>query len=81
MSELSKQINRFFESSTKKEAENLLENMLLSEHLKKVFSLKYLQNKDIDYIAYITGYSRAKINNDLARIRKKIAKAIDTRDN
>jgi len=80
MSQLSKQINQFFSVATKKEAEELIDKMLMDEHLKKVMRMFYLENKSIGFIADMTGFSRNKINSDLDKIRKKIFKAMDTRD-
>lgn len=76
MSELSKQVNRFFNSATKTEVENLKQELLVTEHQKKVLEMKYIEGKDIDFIAYTTGYSKGKIESDLRRIRKKIAKLL-----
>lgn len=76
MSELSKKVNKFFNFTPKSEINEIKNNMILSEHLQKVFELRYIQNKDIDYIAYVTGYSRGKIEADLRKIRNKISKLI-----
>ena len=76
MSELSKQINKFFNEATKTEVENVQKELLITEHLKKVLEMKYIEGRDIEYIAYVTGYSRGKIEADLRRIRKKIAKLL-----
>ena len=76
MSELSKQVNNFFNEATKTEVDELIDSMLLSEHLKQVLKLKYVQGKDVNYIAYITGFSKSKIDSDLRKIRKKISKLI-----
>ena len=76
MSELSKKVNRFFNSATKSDVENLKQELLITEHLKNVLEMKYIEGKDIEYIAYVTGYSRGKIEADLRKIRKKIAKLL-----
>ena len=76
MSELTKKVNRFFDEATKAEVENLINQMSISEHLKLVLKLKYIEEKDINFIAYQTGYSKAKINSDLAKLRKKMSKVI-----
>lgn len=80
MSMLSKQINEFFSVATKEDAEKVINNMLINDHLKKVLYMKYIEGKDIEFIAYKTGYSKAKINADLAKIRRKISKALGTSD-
>lgn len=76
MSELSKQVNKFFNDATKKEVEHLKDNILISEHQRKVLEMRYIEGKDINYIAYETGYSKGKIEADLRKIRKKISKLI-----
>ena len=76
MSELSKNINKFFKFATKKELLAIKEQLVLNKHLNKVLEMFYLENKDIDYIAYKTGYSRGKIEADLRLIRRKLSKLI-----
>jgi DNA-directed RNA polymerase specialized sigma24 family protein len=76
MSELSKKVNRFFENATKAEVENLLDNIIITDHEKQVFRLKYIKGHDIDYIAIMTGYSKGKIEADLRKIRRKMEKLV-----
>lgn len=76
MSELSKKVNQFFNFTPKSEIEKVKNNLVVSEHLMKVLEMRYMQGKDIDYIAYVTGYSRGKIEADLRKIRKKVEKLI-----
>lgn len=76
MSELSKKVNEFFNFTPKSEIEKVKNDMIISEHLMKVLEMRYIQGKDIDYIAYKTGYSRGKIEADLRKIRKKIERLI-----
>ena len=76
MSELTKRVNKFFDEATKREVENLIDQMSISEHLKTVLKLKYVEEKDINFIAYKTGFSQAKINADLSKLRKKMSKLI-----
>ena len=72
MSDLSKKVNRFFKFATKPEVMKVKDNIYISKHLNEVFEMFYLQGKDIDYIAFKTGYSRGKIEADLRLLRKKI---------
>ena len=74
MSELSKRTNEFFSDITQPELEKLLKTIILNPHLKKVLEMRYIDGKDINYIAYETGYSKGKIEADLRKIRKKISK-------
>ena len=76
MSELSRKVNEFFNFTPKSEIDKVKNNMVISEHLMTVLEMRYIQGKDIDYIAYKTGYSRGKIEADLRKIRKKIEKLI-----
>ena len=72
MSELSKRVNQFFNFTPKSEIDKVRNNIIISDHLKTVLEMKYIQGKDIDYIAFKTGYSRGKIESDLRKLRKKI---------
>lgn len=72
MSDLSKKINQFFNFTPKAEINKVKDNIIVSDHLKQVLEMRYIQGKDIDYIAFKTGYSRGKIESDLRKIRKKI---------
>lgn len=72
MSELSKRVNQFFNFTPKSEVNKVKDNMIISEHLKQVLEMRYIEGKDIEYIAYKTGYSRSKIEADLRKLRKKI---------
>ena len=76
MSELSKRINEFFKCATRNEVKQIKDNIYISEHLNTVFEMFYLQRKDIEYIAFKTGYSRGKIESDLRLLRKKLNKLI-----
>ena len=76
MSELSKQVNRFFDNSTKSEIDDILSQIYITDHQKNVLIMRYLDQYDINYIAYKTGYSRGKIEADLRKIRKKLSKLI-----
>lgn len=76
MSELSKRVNEFFKSATRLEVKAVKDNIYISEHLNTVFEMFYIQKKDIEFIAFKTGYSRGKIEADLRLLRKKLSKLI-----
>lgn len=76
MSELSRRINEFIRLATRADIKQIKDNIYISEHLEKVFDMFYLQKKDIDFIAYSTGWSRGKIEADLRLLRSKISKLI-----
>lgn len=72
MSELSKRVNQFFNFTPKSEVNKIKDNIIISEHLKQVLEMRYIEGRDIEYIAFKTGYSRSKIEADLRKLRKKI---------
>lgn len=74
MSELTKKINNFIKYATRTEINEIKDELCLDEHLEQVFNLFYIKRKSIDFIAFETGYSKAKINSDLAVLRRKMAK-------
>jgi DNA-directed RNA polymerase specialized sigma24 family protein len=76
MSELSKKVNQFFNFTPKSEIDKVTDNLIISPHLKQVLEMRYIEGKDIEYIAFKTGYSRGKIESDLRKLRKKIEKLI-----
>lgn len=76
MSEVTKKINRFFKFATKSEIKILEDELILSEHLKKVYNMFYIEHKDIDFIAFELGFSRGKIEADLRTIRMKLSKLL-----
>lgn len=75
-----KEINKFFAEATRQEVEELLSNIMLDEYQAKVFRMRYGYHKDIGYIADTLKVSRSKLNNDLAKIRIKLRRAMGTRD-
>lgn len=76
MSEITKRINEFFKLATRSEVKEIKDKIYISEHLEQVFDMFYLQRKDIEFIAYTTHCSKAKINADLKLIRQKISKLL-----
>ena len=76
MSELSKRVNQFFNFTPKSEVNKIKDNIIISEHLKQVLEMRYIEGRDREYIAYKTGYSRSKIEADLRKLRKKIERLI-----
>lgn len=76
MSELTKKINQFFRLATRKEVQEIKDEIYISEHLEQVFNMYYLEKKSISYIADVTGYGVRQINKDLRLIREKINKLL-----
>ena len=77
MSELVRQINRFFRTAIKSDIEDLHEELLLSDRQEKIFRMYYIRRLDLDFIASELGVSSVVINKELKTIRKKLAKALD----
>ena len=75
ISELSKDVNKFFSTATKQQIEDVEEILNLTELQTKIFWMFYAEEKNAGYIADTFGWSQSKIYNELARIRKKIVKA------
>ena len=46
MSELSKKVNEFFSSATRKEVKQIKDNIYISEHLNDVFEMFYIQKNN-----------------------------------
>lgn len=76
MSDTTRKINNFFKFATKSEIKIIEDELILSEHLMKVYTMFYIENKDIDFIAFKLGFSRGKIEADLKTIRMKLSKLI-----
>ena len=76
MSQLTKKINQLFRLATRKEVQEIKDKIYISDHLEQVFTMYYIQHKNIGYIADITGYGERKIQADLKLIRDKINKII-----
>lgn len=69
-------INNYFRSSTKKDIENLLSNVLLSDRQEKIFNMFYIKKQNVGYIADTLFLSEPAIYLELRLIRKKIIKVI-----
>lgn len=76
MSELTKKINQFFKLATRREVQEIKDEIYISQHLEQVFNMYYIEKKSIQYIADTTGYGVTKINNDLRLLREKINKLL-----
>lgn len=69
-------INNYFRNSTKKDIENLLSNILLSDRQEKIFNMFYIKKQNVGYIADTLFLSEPAIYLELRLIRKKIIKVI-----
>lgn len=77
MSELSKRVNEFFKSASRKDVEKVKEQIYISSYLLGVMDMFYKEHLSIDEIAFRTGYSRGKIESDLRLIRSKLKRIVE----
>ena len=74
MSNTTKQINKFFKTAIRPEIQQLFDSLALSSELRTIAEMRYIEGKDLGYIADMTNCSKSKIDKDLSRIRAKISK-------
>ena len=77
MSEQTKQVNRFFRNAVRRDIEGLHEQLLLTERQYRIYSLFYLERKDINYISDCVYISPRAVEKELRLIRRKIVKHLD----
>ena len=65
-------VNSFFKTAIKPEVDKLKEDIILSDRQDEIFTMFYIKQKDIGYIADALCVSRAVIERELKRIRDKI---------
>jgi len=79
-SDLSKRVNQFFFSpfvpkQKKKDITNRLdEEYDISEDQAKIFQMRYIEKRPIDFIADTLGYSQSTVKQELATIRAMLDK-------
>jgi hypothetical protein len=77
VSRIVKAINDFFRNALKKDIDGVKEKIMLTERQNVIFKMFYLDGKDIGFIADTLCVCPMVINNELKKIRIKIAKALD----
>ena len=77
MSAITRKINSFFRGALRKDIDNIRNEILLSERQEKIFTMFYIQKKDIGFIADTLCVCRMVINNELKIIRGKVAKILN----
>lgn len=77
MSQIIRKINNFFNNAISSDIEKINKNIVLSERQEIIFRMKYLQKKDINFIADSLNVCSMVINNELKIIRKKIARILE----
>lgn len=77
MSQTIRKINNFFNNAISSDIEKINKNIILSERQEIIFKMKYLQKKDINFIADSLNVCPMVVNNELKIIRKKIARILE----
>ena len=77
MSQTIRKINNFFNNAISSDIEKINKNIIHSERQEIIFKMKYLQKKDINFIADSLNVFSMVINNELKIIRKKIARILE----
>lgn len=77
MSQTIRKINNFFNNAISSDIEKINKNIILSERQEFIFKTKYLQKKDINFIADSLNVCPMVVNNELKIIRKKIARILE----
>lgn len=77
MSQIIRKINNFFNNAISSDIEKINKNIVLSERQEIIFRMKYLQKKDINFIADSLNVCPMVVNNELKIIRKKIARILE----
>lgn len=73
---MSKKVNRFFNTAIRRDIERVSDELMISEEQAQIFRFRYIQHKDIGYIADTMGYSPSKIKQELARLRQMLDKIL-----
>ena len=77
MSAITKRINDFFRKAIKKDVDDIESELVLSDRQRIIFTMFYIQKKNIDYIADSLCVCKMVVNNELKAIRNKMAKILD----
>lgn len=77
MSQTIRKINNFFNNAISSDIEKINKNIILSERQEIIFKMKYLQKKDINFIADSLNVCPMVVNNELKIIRKKIVRILE----
>ena len=72
MSESVRRVNGFFRNAVKRDIEGLHEQLLLTDRQYMIYSLFYIERKDINYISDCVYISPRAVEKELRLIRKKI---------
>ena len=76
MSTKSKAVNIFFKTAIKSDVDKIKEEIILSDRQDKIFTMYYLQRKDINFIADSLYLSASVVSRELKTIRDKILRIL-----
>ena len=71
-----KTINAYFKHAIKSDVNDILSKLILTERQDKIFSMFYLEKKDIDFIADTLNVCRTVVNTELRLIRNKVSRIL-----
>ena len=71
-----KAINSYFKTAIKSDVNGILSKLILTERQYKIFSMFYLEKKDINFIADTLNVCRTVVNTELRLIRNKVQKVL-----
>lgn len=77
MSQTIKKINEFFKNAISSDIQKINDNIVLSDRQELIFKMKYVQKKDINFIADMLNVCPMVVNTELKTIRKKIIRILE----
>lgn len=69
-------VNNYFRTALRRDVDELLAQIILSERQRKVFELYYIDRQNRGYIADTLNVCESVISEEIKEIRKKIVKII-----
>lgn len=76
MSTKSKAVNLFFKTAIKADVDKIKDEIILSDRQDTIFTMYYLQRKDINFIADSLYLSASVVSRELKTIRDKILRIL-----
>ena len=72
MSDSVRKVNRILKNSNRKEIDEILDEIILSDRQSKIFHLFYIKKECVNFISDTIGVSSDTVYKELAAIRRKI---------
>ena len=72
MSEQVRRVNSFFRDAIRSDVDGLPEELLLTDRQKRIFTMFYIERKDISFISDTVFISPRAVEKELRTIRRKI---------